>query len=189
MVYFSHVRYFFLLCKETYFFGITLFLENTKIRKPLKNIFEFTLQHRKNLHQILTNTPKQQLLHVPEGFRNNIWWNIAHVVVTQQILAYGLSGLDMRVPDTLVAAYKKGTEPPETVSDADMALVEKLLVDTIEWTQADYARGLFTNFNAYTTSAKITLTNIEDALSFNLFHEGLHLGSVLALRKLVGSTG
>lgn len=155
----------------------------------MNNIFEFTLQHRKNLHQILTHTPKKELLMIPDGFRNNIWWNIAHVVVTQQILAYGLSGQDLRVPDALVAAYKKGTEPPKMVSDADMALVEQLLVETIEWTQADYAKGLFTNFTPYTTSAKVTLNHIEDALTFNLFHEGLHLGSVLALRKLVGSAG
>lgn len=152
----------------------------------MDNIFAFTLQHRRNLHQILTHTPKKELLLIPDGFRNNIWWNIAHVVVTQQILTYGFSGLDMHVPDALVAAYKKGTEPPEKVSDADMALVEKLLVDAIVGTQADYDKGLFTKFTPYTTSAKITLENIEDALAFNLYHEGLHLGSVLALRKLVG---
>ncbi|MGB5463369.1 MAG: DinB family protein, partial [Aureibaculum sp.] len=30
-----------------------------------------------------------------------------------------------------------------------------------------------------------TLNNIQDAIEFNNFHEGIHLGYILALKKLV----
>ena len=36
----------------------------------------------------------EQLHVIPEGFNNNIAWNIAHLVVTQQLLHYSLSGKD-----------------------------------------------------------------------------------------------
>jgi hypothetical protein len=72
----------------------------------LKNELEITLQNRKNLLAILENTSKENLLKIPEGFRNNIWWNIAHVVVTQQILVYKFSGETMRVPTELVERYR-----------------------------------------------------------------------------------
>jgi hypothetical protein len=49
-------------------------------------------------------------LKVPEGFNNNIIWNIAHVIVTQQILVYKLSGLPMIVTDEMVEKYRKGTK-------------------------------------------------------------------------------
>jgi hypothetical protein len=52
----------------------------------------------------------EQLNKVPRGFNNNIIWNIAHVIVTQQILVYKLSGLPMIVTDEMVEnteRYKK----------------------------------------------------------------------------------
>ena len=151
----------------------------------MKNILEITLQNRKNLYAILEQTPKEDLLKIPQGFRNNIWWNIAHVVVTQQVLIYKFSGLQMRVSDELVDKFKKGTVPDGTATDEEMKTVANLLLSTIQWTQEDYDAGLFKDFNEYTTSAKVTLRSIEDAMPFNLFHEGLHLGSIFALRKML----
>lgn len=151
----------------------------------MKNVFEFTLQNRKNLVYVLEKTPKQDLLKIPEGFRNNIWWNIAHVVVTQQLLLYKFSGLQMRVPEELINKFKKGTVPDGTATDTEIKLISDFLISTATWAKEDYDKELFKNYNEYTTSAKVTLKNVEDALAFNLFHEGLHLGSILALKKML----
>ena len=149
----------------------------------MKTTFEITLQTRKILYRILENTPKEQLLKIPEGFRNNIWWNVAHVVATQQALLYKLSGLQIRIPQELMDKYKKGTVPDGTATDEEIKMVGGFLFSTVEWAQEDYESDLFKNFEEYPTSAKITLHNIEEAASFNLFHEGLHLGVILSLQK------
>lgn len=162
-----------------------LLLRLIKKEAILKNQLQITLQNRKNLYDVLTQTPKSDLLKIPEGFRNNIWWNIAHVVVTQQILVYKLSGLQMRVPEALVDKFKKGTVPDGTATDEEIKIIADFLISTIEWTKADYEAGLFKNFNEYTTSAKVTLRNVQDAADFNLFHEGIHLGSIFALKKML----
>lgn len=151
----------------------------------MKNELEITLQNRKNLLAILENTSKENLLKIPEGFRNNIWWNIAHVMVTQQILVYKFSGVTMRVPTELVEKFMKGTVPDGTATDAEIKQVSEVLVSTIEWTQEDYDASLFKDFKSYATSAKVTLSNVQDAISFNNFHEGIHLGSIFALRKIL----
>lgn len=151
----------------------------------MKNQLEFTLQNRKNLQYILNNTSTEDLLKIPVGFRNNIWWNIAHVLVTQQLLVYKLSGQQIRVPEEFVDKFKKGTVPDGTATEKEIRTIDDLLISTIEWTQEDYETGLFKNYHEYTTSAKVTLRNVDDAISFNLFHEGLHLGSILALRKML----
>ncbi|PHO01645.1 damage-inducible protein DinB, partial [Rhodobacteraceae bacterium 4F10] len=44
----------------------------------------------------------EQLHIIPEGFNNNIAWNVAHLVVTQQLLHYKLSGLNCLAPDELI---------------------------------------------------------------------------------------
>lgn len=145
--------------------------------------FTIVRQNRKILYNYLTNLSEDELFTIPKAFNNNIWWNIAHVVVTQQILVYKLSGLPMNISEYLVAKYKKGTSPKSKPSDAEVAEIKKLLFELPEQTEADYDKGMFKDFNAYMTTPKIELTSVEDAIQFNSFHEGLHLGSILALHR------
>ena len=145
--------------------------------------FNITLQNRKILYKFLQDTPRDQLLNIPDGFRNNIWWNIAHVVVTQQILIYKLSGLPMKISEELIDKFKKGAVPDGTATEEEIKTIKGFLFSTIEWTQEDYENGLFKDFNEYTTSVNVTLSNVEDAIAFNVYHEGLHMGSILALLK------
>lgn len=144
----------------------------------MESQLELTLQSRKILHNILTTTSKEDLLIIPGGFRNNIWWNIAHVVATQQILVYKFSGLQMRIPEELVNKFMKGTVPDGTASDYEIKVVADFLISTIEWTKQDFEAGLFKEYTEYTTSAQFKLKNLEDAMSFNLYHEGLHSATI-----------
>lgn len=104
----------------------------------MEKLFNITLQNRKILYKILTNTPKEQLLKIPAGYRNNIWWNIAHVVVTQQLIVYNLSGHKMKVPNELVEKFRKGTVPDGTGTDEEMDMIKGFLFSTVEWAQEDY---------------------------------------------------
>jgi len=155
----------------------------------LETAFDITLQNRKLLYKFLKETPREQLLRIPEGYRNNIWWNIAHVVVTQQLLVYKLAGQEMRVDPVLVEKFKKGTVPDGTATDTEIDLITALLFDTVEWVREDYGNGIFKAYNEYTTSVNITLRNVEDAIQFNVYHEGLHLGAILSLIKALKRDG
>ncbi len=151
----------------------------------MKNVLEQTLQVRKGFYGILKHTSREELLKIPVGYNNNIWWNIAHVVSTQQGLMYGLSGLELKIPLALKEKFKKGTKPDGTATDEEIEQVKKLLFSTIEATIEDYEKGVFSNYSEYTTSANVTLKSIEDAIPFNFFHEGLHLGYIFSLQKAV----
>ena len=67
----------------------------------------------------------------------------------------------------------------------DIEYLKSLLISTIEKTQSDYAAGIFTTFTSYTVSTKSTLTNVEEAIEFNNFHEGIHLGYILAMKNTI----
>lgn len=150
----------------------------------MEKLFDTTLKNRIILHRFLTETPREDLFVIPDGFNNNLWWNIAHVLVTQQLLVYKMSGKNLLISDALVAKYKKGTVPTEEpVSEAEIKEVETLLLSVPKQTEEDYAKGIFTSFESYTTTPKVTLNSVEDAITFNVFHEGIHLGSILALRR------
>ncbi|CAM4166187.1 DinB family protein [Zobellia nedashkovskayae] len=152
----------------------------------MKKLFDVTLQNRKRLYKILTETPKEQLLEIPAGFNNNIWWNIAHTVITTQVLVYKFSHLKMRVSDELVQKFMKGTTPDGTATDEEMMIIADFLISTLEWMIEDYEAGLFQEYKEYTTSAGVTLSSTDDALAFNAYHEGLHTGAIVALLKVVG---
>ena len=149
----------------------------------MEKLFNITLENRKILHHILMTTSKEDLLFIPKEHNNNIWWNIAHVLVTQQLLAYKLSKVPMRLNDELVKEFSKGTHPTTSITDKQLKQVKETLIPAIEWTKEDYEKGIFKEFMQYTTSANVTLHSVEDAISFNLFHEGLHMGAIRAIQK------
>ena len=149
----------------------------------MENLFNICLQNRKSLYLILQRTPREQLLKIPNGYRNNIWWNIAHTVVTQQLLMYGRSKLPMMVDSALVEKFRKGTVPDGTATEEEIAAVTACLFTTIETAQKDYKAGVFKDYEAFTTSSKVEVKSIDDALAFNVFHEGLHMGVILSLLK------
>jgi len=155
----------------------------------LEKIFDITLQNRKILYKILKRTPPELLFEIPEGYRNNIWWNIAHIVATQQILVYKFSNLPARIDDSLVQKFRKGTLPDISPTDEELDHIAAFLLSTAEWAQEDYENGVFKEYNEYKTSTKVILRNVEDALSYNLYHEGLHLGVILSLEKILLKEG
>ena len=50
--------------------------------------FDITRTSRKIISQLLQDFTLEQLNTIPEGFNNNIIWNIGHIVVVQQMLVY-----------------------------------------------------------------------------------------------------
>jgi hypothetical protein len=141
---------------------------------------------RKAFNNIIESCSLQDLNKIPKGFNNNIIWNIGHIVVIQQILVYKLSGLPMLVSDALVEKYKRGSKPDGDVTQEEVNELKDLLFTTIDNTKADYAKNIFKNFTPYTvTTTGNTLSSIDDAFNFVLFHEGLHFGYVLALLRVI----
>ena len=140
---------------------------------------------RNMISKILENHTLEQLNKIPEGFSNNLIWNTAHVIVTQQILVYKLSGLPVMVSEEMIEKYKKGTKPEQDATQAEVDEIKSLLFSTIEKTKEDYANGIFKNYTEYPTSTGFVLTSAEGAMNFNNYHEGLHVGVLMSIRKLV----
>ena len=127
----------------------------------------------------------EQLHTIPEGFKNNIAWNVAHLVVTQQLLHYKMSGKDCLIPDDLIDANRKGTSPKSQFSQEEFDEVLELLKGLPDTLEEDYNEGIFTEYKAYETSTGFVIDSIDSAIAFNNFHESLHLGVIMSLKKFV----
>ena len=147
--------------------------------------FRATRNSRRLLAAYLDNYTPEQLNYIPPGFKNNMIWNIAHVMVTQQRIVYLLSGLPMKITDEMAKRYMNGTKPEEDVTPNEIAEIKALLFTAIDSTEEDYKNGLFKNYREYTTGFGFTLFTVEEGIQFNNYHEGTHLGILLSLKKLV----
>ena len=151
----------------------------------MDKIFETAIFTRKSLVKILDGMSEESMLKIPETHRNSVFWNVAHLMVTQQLLAYKLSGLPLNIEDSFDERYAKGSEATEAVATEDIIFVKENLVLLSEKVEQDFSAGLFKTYKSYMTSTGIELTSIEGAMKFSSFHDGIHLGVVLSLKKLV----
>ncbi len=151
----------------------------------MQNIFDITLTSRRKLREFLDAHTLDQLNAIPQCFSNNLIWNAAHIVVVQQMLVYKLSGLPMMVSDEMVDRYKRGTRPDGPVGNAEVDLVKTLLFDTIDQTLQDSVAEKFTGYQEFITMSGYTIRNVQDAMAFNLYHEGVHTGMMMQIRKFV----
>ena len=153
--------------------------------KDITTELEIFKATRKNLVDLISGYSLDQLNDIPTGFNNNLMWNFGHVIVTQQLLIYNLSGLKMYADNELIKAYRKGSKPSNFIEKAEYDELMELAVSTVEDLEKDYLDELFREYKIYTTSYNITLSSVEQAISFNNVHEAMHLGTCLALKKFV----
>ena len=151
----------------------------------MKNHFEILNITRNNVLNAIKGLSLEELNKVPTGFGNNVIWKVAHIVATQQLLCYKLSGLDMYLNDDFIDQYKKGSVADAEVSQSDVDYIIDQLEKLPALLKSDYDKGTFKSYNSYTTSYNITLSSIEQAIQFNNVHEGLHLGYIMAMKKVL----
>jgi len=151
----------------------------------MKRKFDDLLQTRKLLLKITANLSNEQINKIPDSFNNNIAWNMAHLVVTQQLLCYRNSGLKCLVSEEMIEKYQKGSAPNDKITAEEFDEIKELLLKLPVKLEDDYEVGIFQNYKTYITSIGVTLNTIDDAVQFNMYHEGIHLGVILQLLKFL----
>ena len=149
----------------------------------MKNHFQILKITRENIISSISNLSLDELNNVPEKFNNNIIWNIGHIVTTQQLLCYKLSAIEMYIDDDFINRYKKGSIVDFEVTQEELDYILDQLIKLPSLLASDYSAGKFKSYDPYTTSYKITLNTIEEAIQFNNVHEGLHFGYIMAMKK------
>jgi hypothetical protein len=127
----------------------------------------------------------EELNNVPAGFNNNIIWNLGHLVAAQQGVCYIRAGLKQPLHDSVTAHYRPGTKPGESIESEEIESIKEFLMSTMDELQKDYDNNTFSSYNTWTTRYGVELSSIDDAVRFLSFHEGLHSGYIMALKRVV----
>ena len=71
------------------------------------------------------------------------------------------------------------------VTKEEVEAIKALLHHPIDKAQADLKNGLFENYTEFTTLTGYTIHNVKEAITFNNFHEAIHTGVMMGIRKFV----
>ncbi len=151
----------------------------------MESEFELLLACRENFVKMLNHYSNKELNTMPRAYNNNLFWNIAHSLTTQQLLHYYLSGNSFKVDSYWIEHFKKGTSPEFKYDKKLVENLKSILIDTVHDLKEDYNSGLFKKYNPYSTSFGYEIKTIEDAIKFNNLHESMHLGYCLSLKNSI----
>jgi len=153
-----------------------------------KTLYKSVRVSRGYLLQVIDGLTDEQMLEVPEGAVNNVLWNLGHIVNAHDRFTYGACEVESDVPESYTDLFTGGTSPSDWQSPPSIEEVMGHIKEATEKTYADYAAGKFDNYNAFELTPVLKIKNIDDALQFNCLHEGVHIGIILSLKRLIGVT-
>lgn len=123
---------------------------------------------------------------IPEGFDNNVLWNLGHVYVVQEQFAFGFAREPMDMPDGFAGLFGAGSSPVNwTAQPPALAELIELLKEQPKRIRERLTGRLDEAVAVPFTMPGISLTTIAEFLAFNLYHEGMHVQTLKMLKKFI----
>lgn len=142
---------------------------------------------RNNTLTEVSELTEQQVTLIPAGFRNNIKWHLGHIYVVQEKFAFDLAGEAPHYPAHFKEWFDTGSSPSDWKEEMLPTREELLILLKQQILRIDQTLSLHINkqIQPYTTSTGLTLTAVQELLSFCLYHEGMHFGTIKSLKYLL----
>lgn len=137
------------------------------------------------LLDLIKDLSPAQLNEIPTGFNNNIIWNVGHLLVSQQRLCYMRAGVKPVIDEQYLKDYMPTTKPGNPLPEDEINKIKELFLSVLDKLDEDYTQDLFSNYGAFTSPYGIELNNIDAAIDFLLFHEGLHMGYIMGMKRVL----
>jgi len=137
---------------------------------------------------LLDGVSEEMADRIPEGFRNTIRWNVGHIYVVVERFAFQYLGLPQNLPEGFKEQFEYGTSPLNAHEYRVPTLSE--LEELLKAQQVRIQETLSDRIDEkiippYTTSAGMKLETPKEFLTFNLYHEGMHLTVIKLYKELL----
>ncbi|MEM7116750.1 MAG: DinB family protein [Chloroflexota bacterium] len=148
---------------------------------------DILIMARQRIHANVKDLTDAQWLTQPDGFANNIAWNIGHLIIAQQGLVYGRLGLETYTSPEMAAMFRPGTSPADWTDPPDKDELLAMFLDLPQKMTADIAAGKFDFYvkPENSTSRFPPPESAAHALIFNQHHEGTHSGNISDLLAFI----
>jgi hypothetical protein len=121
---------------------------------------------------------------MPQGYSNTLRWNLGHILTVQENLCFKLIGESFELPEAFPAFFANGTRPgdwkntPPTLDTLKSLLIQQPL-RIKQKLSLRLEERLEQHFKG--------IDRLDGVIGFSLYHEGMHTGIMMGLRKAIQS--
>lgn len=122
---------------------------------------------------------------IPEGFNNNLRWNLGHIYLIQEKFAFHYAGEPMKSPANFDRLFAKGTKPVDWNEEPPKL---EVLLDMLAEQPKRIQESLQNRLDElvtepFTTGSGLTLSTRGEFLNSTLYHEGIHFNTINILKR------
>ncbi|PLR82074.1 DinB family protein [Bacillus canaveralius] len=132
--------------------------------------------------EILDSIPDELTDFVPDGFNNSVRWNAGHILLDQYLWFY--HKIDDSMPLQEIAPFfNYGSAPrdwTQTSQPPSIGEIKQLLQAQIPFLKETFAARFDEKLNE---ESEHGIRTIGDVIPRTIYHEGLHTGTLISLRK------
>lgn len=132
--------------------------------------------------------PLESLVKIPDGYNNNMIWNIGHIISVGYSLNFSIAGLIPPADIAMIKKFRRGSFPEE-YTEEDIKWINEHLVSSVYAIGNLWAENkLSVIVNTVTTELGNVINTPSDALAMTLVHDMLHFERIRLFRKLTKTT-
>lgn len=145
-------------------------------------LFEQLRTYRGELLSMVEGLSEAEAEKIPEGFNNNIRWNLGHVCLDQYLWIQVLTKEEPPIPSSFNEWFGYGTHPSHfTEETPSLHKLIEILKEQPKVIQERYHDRLEEEF----APTEMGMHTLEQVFIRTIFHEGLHMGAIQALKRRI----
>lgn len=136
--------------------------------------------YRNEILDVIKTVSDEEAEIIPNGFNNNIRWNLGHIYLDQYLWIQAVTKENANVPEAFQDWFGYGTSPANFTDETPSldALINLLKKQPFQ-IKDTYGERLEEEF----PPTEMGMHTIEQVLIRTIFHEGMHLQTILDIKK------
>ncbi|MEH7505702.1 DinB family protein [Neobacillus drentensis] len=120
----------------------------------------------------------------PEGFNNTIHWHVGHVLTVAEQFMFGFPKKSTQLPANYMELFASGTSP--AAWQGDVPQLQELIIQLQD--QLKRIKEIPTeSFNKMLKTPFLGQETFGELTNFAIFHEGIHLGQIQAMKRVINA--
>jgi uncharacterized damage-inducible protein DinB len=145
-------------------------------------LFNQLESYRSYILGVVNTVTLEQAEVIPAGFKNNIRWNLGHIYLDQYLWIQAVTKEKADVPEQFQTWFGYGTSPANFTGETpSLEELKQLLKEQPSRIKDMYRDRLEEEF----APTEMGMHTIEQVLVRTIFHEGMHLQTILDIKKLL----
>jgi uncharacterized damage-inducible protein DinB len=119
---------------------------------------------------------------MPANFNNTLHWHLGHILLVQDRLTLRLIGEKIGLPDTYTEWFANGTKPADWLTQPPAV---DLLLEELKQQTERLQKQISGKLSNKLVLPFLNMDTLGESLGYSLYHEGMHLGNMMALRRAI----